>query len=60
LEETSCTLNYAPSCHVIVQFTPEEVTELNVAVAAIEIRGARLPDAVLVFTGVEAAPKKLS
>ncbi|ANY78489.1 aldo/keto reductase [Microvirga ossetica] len=40
-----------------VQFTPSEVTELNQAVAAIQVRGARLPDAVLVFSGVEAPPK---
>jgi aryl-alcohol dehydrogenase-like predicted oxidoreductase len=40
-----------------VEFTPAEVAELNSAVAAIEIRGARLPDAVLVFSGVEAPPK---
>src|SRR5687768_16862525 len=37
-----------------VQFTPSEVTELNRAVAAIQVRGARLPDAVLIFSGVEA------
>ncbi len=40
-----------------VQFTPAEVAELNAAVASIEIRGARLPDQVLVFSGVEAPPK---
>jgi aryl-alcohol dehydrogenase-like predicted oxidoreductase len=40
-----------------VQWTPDEVAELNAAVSAIEIRGARLPDAVLVFSGVEAPPK---
>ncbi|MBL0405665.1 aldo/keto reductase [Microvirga aerilata] len=40
-----------------VQFTPSELTELNQAVAAIQVRGARLPDAVLVFSGVEAPPK---
>ena len=28
------------------------------AVRAIEIKGQRLPDAVLVFSGVEAPPKK--
>lgn len=37
-----------------VSFTPEEVSELNSAVGAIEVRGQRLPDAVLVFSGVEA------
>ncbi len=41
-----------------VRFTPAELTELNSAVSAIEIRGQRLPDAVLVFSGVEAPPKK--
>lgn len=40
-----------------VQFTPAEVAELNAAVAAIDIKGARLPDAVQVFSGVEAPPK---
>src|SRR5688572_5644467 len=40
-----------------VQFTAGELGELNQAVSAIEIRGARLPDAVLVFSGVEARPK---
>ena len=41
-----------------VRFTPTELTELNSAVRAIEIRGQRLPDAVLVFSGVEAPPIK--
>jgi aryl-alcohol dehydrogenase-like predicted oxidoreductase len=41
-----------------VRFTPAELSELNLAVRAIEIRGQRLPDAVLVFSGVEAPPKK--
>ena len=40
-----------------VQFTPSELTELNQAVSAIQVKGARLPDAVLVFSGVEAPPK---
>jgi aryl-alcohol dehydrogenase-like predicted oxidoreductase len=40
-----------------VQFTAGELGELNQSVSAIEIRGARLPDAVLVFSGVEARPK---
>jgi aryl-alcohol dehydrogenase-like predicted oxidoreductase len=39
-----------------VQFTANELSELNAAVRAIEIRGARLPEAVLVFSGVEAPP----
>ena len=41
-----------------VRLTPAELTELNAAVSAIQIRGARLPDQVLVFSGVEAPPKK--
>lgn len=41
-----------------VQFTPAELNELNTAVRAIEIRGQRLPDAVLAMSGVEAPPKK--
>ena len=41
-----------------VQFTPAEITELNTAVRDIEVRGQRLPDRVLAFSGVEAPPKK--
>lgn len=41
-----------------VRFTPAELAELNRSVSAIQIRGARLPDAVLVFSGVEAPPKR--
>jgi aryl-alcohol dehydrogenase-like predicted oxidoreductase len=41
-----------------VRFTPAELAELNRSVAAIQIRGARLPDAVLVFSDVEAPPKR--
>ena len=40
-----------------VRFTPDEVSELNQAISAIEIRGARLPDAVLKFSDVEAPAK---
>jgi len=40
-----------------VRFTPAELSELNSSVSAIQIRGQRLPDAVLVFSGVEAPPK---
>ena len=40
-----------------VRWTSAELAELNKAVSAIEIRGARLPDQVLVFSGVEAPPK---
>jgi aryl-alcohol dehydrogenase-like predicted oxidoreductase len=41
-----------------VRFTPSEISELNTAVRAIEVEGQRLPDAVLVFSGVEAPLKK--
>lgn len=37
-----------------VQFTSDEIAELNAAVSAIQIEGARLPDAVQVFSDVEA------
>jgi aryl-alcohol dehydrogenase-like predicted oxidoreductase len=40
-----------------VRFTPAEIAELNAAVGAIEVRGQRLPDGVLAFSGVEAPPK---
>ena len=40
-----------------VRFTPAELAELNGSVSAIEVKGARLPDAVLVFSGVEAPAK---
>jgi aryl-alcohol dehydrogenase-like predicted oxidoreductase len=40
-----------------VRFTPSEIGELNRSVAAIQVRGARLPDAVLAFSGVEAPAK---
>jgi aryl-alcohol dehydrogenase-like predicted oxidoreductase len=40
-----------------VRFTAPEVAELNRSVSAIQVRGARLPDAVLVYSGVEAPPK---
>src|SRR5687767_3367959 len=41
-----------------VRFTTSEIAELNAAVRAIEVRGARLPEQVLVFSGVEAPAKK--
>jgi aryl-alcohol dehydrogenase-like predicted oxidoreductase len=41
-----------------VRLTPSELAELNASLSAIQIRGARLPDRVLVFSGVEAPPKK--
>jgi aryl-alcohol dehydrogenase-like predicted oxidoreductase len=37
-----------------IRFTPSELAELNASVAAVQIRGARLPDQVLAFSGVEA------
>lgn len=37
-----------------VQFTPAEIEELNKSISAIEVKGQRLPDQVLVFSGVEA------
>jgi aryl-alcohol dehydrogenase-like predicted oxidoreductase len=40
-----------------VAFTASELAELNAALAAMEVRGARLPDAVLAFSGVEAPPR---
>src|SRR5436190_12516230 len=41
-----------------IQFTQSELAELNSAVRAIEIRGQRLPEAVMVFSDVEAPPKR--
>jgi aryl-alcohol dehydrogenase-like predicted oxidoreductase len=40
-----------------VRFTPAEREELDASVSAIGIRGARLPEAVQVFSGVEAPPR---
>jgi aryl-alcohol dehydrogenase-like predicted oxidoreductase len=40
-----------------VRFTPPELAELNASVSAIKIEGARLPEPVLAFSGVEAPPK---
>jgi hypothetical protein len=37
-----------------VRFTSSELAELDGAVSAVQLRGARLPDQVLVFSGVEA------
>ena len=37
-----------------LRFTPAEVAELDRSVQAIEVKGARLPDAVLAFSDVEA------
>jgi len=41
-----------------VTFTAAELTELNGAVRAIKVQGARLPDAVLAYSGVEAPAKR--
>jgi aryl-alcohol dehydrogenase-like predicted oxidoreductase len=41
-----------------VRFTSTEVAELNGAVSALQIRGARLPEQVLVFSGVESPPAR--
>ncbi|KRH98681.1 aldo/keto reductase [Curvibacter sp. PAE-UM] len=41
-----------------ISFSADELKELNAAVVAIPIRGARLPPAVLSATGVEAVPKR--
>ena len=40
-----------------VRFSASEISELNASVRAIEVRGQRLPDAVLAFSGVEAPPR---
>lgn len=40
-----------------IRFTPDEIDELNSSVAAINVRGQRLPDSVLVFSDVEAPEK---
>ena len=37
-----------------IRFTPSELAELNASVSAVQIRGARLPEQVLAFSGVEA------
>ena len=40
-----------------ISFTADELAKLNAEVGAIEIRGQRLPDAVLVHSGREAPPR---
>jgi aryl-alcohol dehydrogenase-like predicted oxidoreductase len=40
-----------------LRFTPAEVAELDGALAKVAVRGARLPDAVQVYSGVEAPLK---
>lgn len=41
-----------------LSFTAQELQQLNAAVAAIRIQGDRLPPAVAVLSGVEAAPRR--
>lgn len=41
-----------------VRLTAPELNELNAAVLAIRVRGARLPDSVQVYSDVEAPPKR--
>ncbi|MBK9252542.1 MAG: aldo/keto reductase [Proteobacteria bacterium] len=41
-----------------VRFSAAELAELNRQVSAIQIHGARLPEAVQVYSGVEAAPRR--
>ncbi|MBK7379485.1 MAG: aldo/keto reductase [Ignavibacteriales bacterium] len=41
-----------------VRLTPDELTEINSEVRAFEVKGQRLPDFVLNFSGVEAPLKK--
>jgi len=42
---------------VAIQLTPSELAELNAAASAIEIQGARLPQAVLALSELEAPPR---
>ncbi len=41
-----------------VRFTPAELADLNQAVAAVQVRGARLPEQVLALSNVEAPPQR--
>ncbi len=41
-----------------VRFTASELAELNAAVSAVRVQGARLPDSVQVYSDVEAPPKR--
>lgn len=41
-----------------VQFSAVELAQFDAAASSIEIRGARLPDAVLAFSDVEAPPRR--
>lgn len=40
-----------------VRFSAQELVELNQSVRAIDVKGQRLPDSVLAFSGAEARPK---
>jgi aryl-alcohol dehydrogenase-like predicted oxidoreductase len=40
-----------------IKFTPEEITELNTSLSVLKVQGARLPETVLQFSGVEAPVK---
>jgi aryl-alcohol dehydrogenase-like predicted oxidoreductase len=41
-----------------VRFTADELKQFNTELSKIEIKGERLPQSVLIFSGVEAPPKK--
>lgn len=41
-----------------VQFTADELAELNQSVSEVEVSGARLPDGVLALSGMEAPPQE--
>jgi aryl-alcohol dehydrogenase-like predicted oxidoreductase len=43
---------------VSVRFSAPEIAELNRSLSAIKVLGARLPERVLAFSGVEAPPKR--
>ncbi len=43
---------------VEIAFTPEELQRLNAEVAAVTVRGERLPEAVTQMSGVEAPPRR--
>jgi aryl-alcohol dehydrogenase-like predicted oxidoreductase len=40
-----------------IRFAPSELAELNDSLSDFDVRGARLPEAVLAYSGVEAPPK---
>lgn len=48
---------YQNSHAAYIHFSDDEINELNTAVAAIEIKGTRLPESVLVHSGREAPLK---